>query len=168
MSTKGFTLIELLVAMAIIGIVVSITIFGLDAGRKNSRDLRRKTDLEYISSGMARFYADCGAYLSDSSYDDRANAGHPLTGIDWIARDLGKSSCVSSNVYLQKIPLDPMSPQREYEYHAVEFNRNASWMVTKYVLCAALEDPPDPVMDTSQCVGGCGSGVSCNYIIKSF
>ena len=45
MGKSGFTLIELLVTMMIIGVLVSITTFGVRQAQQSTRDSRRKADL---------------------------------------------------------------------------------------------------------------------------
>ncbi|MCK4588676.1 prepilin-type N-terminal cleavage/methylation domain-containing protein, partial [Candidatus Woesebacteria bacterium] len=59
---KGFTLIELLVVISIIGILLALSIFGLQGARKSARDSKRKADIELIRSGIEIYKADCNVY----------------------------------------------------------------------------------------------------------
>ena len=144
---KGFTLIELLVVISIIGILLGLSVFGLQGARQASRDARRKADLESIRSGLEIFKADCNKYYVGSSLPS------PLVG---IPSSPYSSSCLATNTYISLIPSDPIPGTYAYAY--------SSDGIT-YTLCASLENPPTPV--ASGCVGSCGSGATCNYKVKN-
>ena len=61
-KNKGFTLIELLVVISILGVLLALSVFGMQGARQSSRDGRRKADLEQIRSGLEMYRADCNAY----------------------------------------------------------------------------------------------------------
>ncbi len=124
---KGFTLIELLVVISIIGILLALSIFGLQGARESARDSKRKADLELIRSGLEFYKSDCNAYP--------ASLGTSLVGSG------SPASC--DGTYIAEVPTDPL-PDRNYSY--------ASDGMT-YTLCAALEDSPG--MDTTGC-SSCG------------
>jgi prepilin-type N-terminal cleavage/methylation domain-containing protein len=134
--SHGFTLIELLITIAIIGILVTISSFAFTQARQNSRDVRRKADLETIRSGLEMYRSDCGAYPSSLP-----SAGSQLTG---------SGGTCSGNVYINSIPGDPISG-RQYSYRRINN--------TSYELCTALESSGSDSCASSNC----GSGVSCNY-----
>lgn len=139
LTKKGFTLIELLVVISIIGILMALSIFGLQGARQSARDGRRKADLELIRSGIELYKSDCGGYPSSLS------PGGVLVGDD------SSSTCSSSNTYISEVPADPLSPNRSYIYSSPG---------TTYEICASLEDGTG-----SESCGGtssCGSA-SCNY-----
>jgi general secretion pathway protein G len=137
--SRGFTLIELLVVIAIIGILIGLSIFGLQGARESSRDSKRKADMELIRSGIEIYRSDCGTYPV-ATYTT-----------SWPATITGSgtpSSCPVANVYLSP-PADPTSPARNYYY--------TSDGIT-YTLCTSLEQGSGGVPT------GCGScGASCNY-----
>jgi type II secretion system protein G len=116
--TKGFTLIELLVVIFIIGILIALSVFGLQGARKSARDAQRKTDLEEIRSGLEIYKADCGVYPPDLDW------GASLTGTE--------ASCSpTGSTYITEIPVDPTPAVSSYSY-----NRPT---LTTYTLCATLE-----------------------------
>jgi len=147
----GFTLIELLVVISIIGILIGLSIFGLQGARETSRDAKRKSDLEQIRSGIEIYKADCNAYPATLS------PGSPLTG------DGSTPSCLTTNTYISSVPVDASSPSHDYNY--------SSDGIT-YTVCASLEQAPNPPFDSNgpikNCTG-CGSGneVSCNYVVTN-
>ena len=145
MSTlkKGFTLIELLVVISIIGILMAISLFGMQGARESSRDARRKLDLGMIQSGLEIYKSDCNIYP--------ASLGNSLVGSG------SPTSCAITNTYISSVPQDPLYPNRLYPYSYTAATKT-------YTLCASLENPPSPAVDTT----GCGScGTACNYKVTS-
>jgi type II secretion system protein G len=140
MRAKGFTLIELLVVISIIGIIMGLSIFGLQGARSGARDSRRKADLELIRSGIEIYKADCNVYPS--------SLASPLVGDD------STLSCSSSNTYISQVPTDPLDPSRVYFYSATS---NA------YEICASLEQGGSAV----SCGGSNNCGETCNYKVIS-
>ena len=134
----GFTLIELLVVISIIGILVALSLFGIQGARESSRDAKRKSDLELLRSGLEMYKSDCGDYP--------ASLGTSLVG------DGTPASCAVTNTYISRIPKDPQDATRVYSYVRLT-------SVT-YLICSALEQPPAPAQDVTNC-GSCGA--SCNY-----
>ncbi len=133
MKEKGFTLIELLVVISIIGILVGLSIFGLQSARESSRDARRKADLELIRSGLEIYKADCGVYPAVLS--------SPLMGTETVG-----NTCLTTTTYIAEVPTDPL-PASSYFY---------STTGVVYELCAALEGD-----SSDTCSGSCGE--TCNY-----
>lgn len=147
MKKNGFTLIELLVVISIIGILIGLSIFGLQGARQSSRDARRKADLELVRSGIEIYKSDCNKYYIGVSLPS------PLIGNPTLS-----SSCLASNVYISQVPVDPISTQN-YSYKSVDG--------IKYYLCAALEQIPSPLPGGLSNCASCGSSVSCNYIVTN-
>jgi prepilin-type N-terminal cleavage/methylation domain-containing protein len=140
---SAFTLIELLVVISIIGILIGLSVIGLQGSRKASRDAVRKADLEQVRSGLGMYKADCNIYPLTLDL----SAPGSLSG-DGVS----SPSCLVANVYIAATPTDPISPGADYVY--------SSDGVT-YTICASLEQPPSPALDVSGC-GSCG-GTACNY-----
>lgn len=137
MKEKGFTLIELLVVISIIGILIGLSIFGLQSARESSRDARRKADLELIRSGLEIYKADCGSYpvaLTSS-----------LMGTETVG-----NTCLTTTTYIAEVPTDPL-PTNSYFYSSTG---------VVYELCTALEGG-----GSDSCSGSCGE--TCNYQVTN-
>lgn len=148
----GFTLVELLIVVAIIGILMTFSIFALGGARTGARDTTRKGNLEEIRTALEMFRADCGKYPNPNP-GIWPNVGQPLSGD-------GSPSCSSSNTYLTAMPGDPKPSQYKYVYI-----RPTS---TNYVLCAYLEQGSTGSASgcsTQNC--GVGSNITCNYQVKN-
>lgn len=107
---KGFTLIELLVAIAIIGILASLTIVMMGDARGDARDARRKTDLVQTMTAIELYKS-----LEGSS---------PTIGTcpgDGIIADNAGKLCGGSifqsatKVYIQRLPQDPQGGDYDYQ-----------------------------------------------------
>jgi len=119
---KGFTLIEIMVVIAIIGILSSFLIGAFSGLRQTTRDSQRKTDLRLIQSALEIYRSDTGKYSSSSPINP-----------------CGGSWTVSSTVYMQKIPCDPLSAAAyTYIYDSTKGS---------YSLFACLEDVDDKDRD---------------------
>jgi len=98
--TKAFTFVELLVVMTIVGIIFAITTVTYSNITKNSRDARRKADMESIRQALELCRSYSGTYIAASS-------GFIPTTI----------SCGSpAVVYMQIVPTDPKTPATRYTY----------------------------------------------------
>lgn len=144
---SAFTLVELLVVISIIGILVGLSVFGLQGARKASRDAVRKADLETIRSGLGIYKADCDTYPTTASFS--------LPSAQTLIGSGNPTACSASNTYITQVPTDPV-PGSNYTYN--------SDGVT-YHVCAALEQVPSSLPDTTQCGGNCGTG--CNYVVTN-
>ncbi len=142
-KTEGFTLVELLVVISIIGILLSLSFFGIQNARRSSRDAKRKSDLEAVRSALEMYKADNGKYPSTSS-------GMNLSSIPSLVPN-----------YISSIPTDPLGTTRNYTYSCTS---SVSGNCVSYALCASLESASGSV---SGCGTSCGSGVSCNYKVTN-
>lgn len=58
----GFTLVELIIVIAIIGILASIVLLGLNESRAKSRDVARVSDVQQIELALALYREQSGSY----------------------------------------------------------------------------------------------------------
>jgi len=94
-KVKAFTLVELLVSMAIIGVLLGLTLYGIGAAQRNSRDVARKAAIQDINAGIQDYYTIYGAYPETYSFDD--------TG---ALRMCENGPCTDTSSKLVKVPLD--------------------------------------------------------------
>lgn len=62
MLKKGFTLIELLVVIAILGVLIALASSSFLTAQKQSRDSKRKTDLEQVRQALETYRSEVGQY----------------------------------------------------------------------------------------------------------
>lgn len=133
---QSFTLIELLVVVAIIGMLTGISTVSYSQLTRKSRDARRKADLEQIRAQLELYRS------KNNSYPQTISFGGPFCD---------QSGCApSGNTYMQKIPSDPMPPNRYY-YSSSGF---------EYTLGAYLENEGTVCLQSPSC-----SNSGCTYCI---
>lgn len=109
---RGFTLIELLVVIAILGILIAIVSSSFLTAQKQSRDSKRKTDLEQIRQALETYRS------VNNQYPDTANWESALTG----------------GGYINTIPVDPGNGGYDYQYvSSTEYNLCAGLEITPAV-----------------------------------
>jgi general secretion pathway protein G len=84
---SGFTLIEILIVVAILAILTLTVIYSITHNLANSRDARRKADLERLKIAMEDYYGDKNIYPPDGS--------------------LGNCESEILKPYLSSVPCDP-------------------------------------------------------------
>ncbi|MCX6731184.1 MAG: prepilin-type N-terminal cleavage/methylation domain-containing protein [Candidatus Roizmanbacteria bacterium] len=138
---KGFTLVEILVVVTIISLLASIAAVSYSRFVKQSRDARRKTDIEQIRASIELYRNFKGTYPAP-----------PMNFGTGALQD-------GTTVYMSKIPSDPMSSSptsNTYFY-------TSSGTFQDYTLCAYIEGG-----DTSVSLNSCGSGIICNYCMGPY
>ena len=115
---KAFTLVEILVVASIISLLASIAAVSYSQFIKQSRDTRRKTDIEQIRAAIELYRNFNGLYP---------------TGAPGGSMTFGTGSIVDGGgtKYMTKIPQDPSSSSNTYYY--------GSTGAQDYALCAYLE-----------------------------
>ena len=64
MKKQGFTLIELLVVVAIISLISSVVVAGLNQARSKARDAKRVADIKALEQALELYRNDHGSYPS--------------------------------------------------------------------------------------------------------
>ncbi len=118
---------ELLISVSIIAILIAIGIASYATLNKQSRDTKRKSDLEQIRSALEMYRADNGFY---------PNAG---TGA-WVAASSASDALVGLTpalvpTYVPVVPTDPRSTQ-DYMYRATNISGGNYY---GYCVSAAME-----------------------------
>lgn len=126
---RAFTLIEILVVATIIGVLVTVTAVSFSNAQRNSRNAKRKTDLETVRQALVLYRQDQGSYgnvgttstagnftniltrLVDGGYLTSTGIADPKTG-----NPVYKARCTSGSSPCNKVELtatleeDPPSP----------------------------------------------------------
>lgn len=147
---NGFTLIELLVVISIIGILMGVSLFGIQGARESSRDSKRKADLEFIRAGLELYKADCNDYPPH-------NSSFQLNST--VVGDTTPTTCAAANTYISSTPTDPLTSSGNY-YRYVRGATNVT-----YELCAYLEGGTASVT-CGGAVASCGT-TNCNYKVTN-
>jgi general secretion pathway protein G len=126
---KAFTLIELLVVATIMVLLASVASVAYTQFGKQSRDARRKADLEQVRAALEMFRSNEDAYPAAIP-----NIGTSLCD---------PSGCVNG-IYLQKVPADPRSPYVYYYAGAAADYTIGAYLEGGGVTCVA-----------GQCGGNC-------------
>lgn len=106
LNKKGFTLIELLVVVAIIGLLATLSILGLNSARIQARDAKRKADISQIQKALEMYYNDYGKYPRSGGAVNGPNGGWSnSTDASW---DTGVLA-IDLRPYLNRLPDDPLN-----------------------------------------------------------
>jgi len=110
-TEKGFTLIELLVVIAIIGILVTIVVVAINPARviNDSKDSKRRSDLNQIKAAMQLYYNDCKDYPPSIPLGGQFGNDNPATA----------DTCDDSSIYMRQVPNDTGG---SYRYVRVDTN----------------------------------------------
>lgn len=112
---------ELLITVSIIAILIAIGIASYSTINKQSRDTKRKSDIEQLRSALEMYRADNSSYPS-------AGAG------SWTAAsDL---STALATTYILAIPSDPQGASQPYMYRATDI---ANGIYYGYCISSLLE-----------------------------
>lgn len=148
---KGFTLIELLVVISLIGLLTTLVMANLTAGRSRGRDAQRKSDLKNISTALRLYYNDRNAYPAGNGADEivgctsYAAPSACVWGEPWTVTASG-----ATTTYMPTLPADPL-PGQVYKYEPDSVNDT-------FTLSACLENKSDDkgvaTTETSWCASG--------------
>ncbi|MEX2361599.1 MAG: type II secretion system protein, partial [Patescibacteria group bacterium] len=145
-ARQGFTLIESLTVIAIIGILLSLSVYLITQAQRQARDAVRKSDVSAIAQGFEARYldktclnqADVGFYPGVELISDTNPTGRmPWTKVEDL-NGAAVDSCNPYSTYLSVIPKDPKTATEVYYF-------NLSTGATKgkhYRIAAKLEKDP--------------------------
>jgi prepilin-type N-terminal cleavage/methylation domain-containing protein len=141
MKNNGFTLIEIVVVATIISLLASVGLVTYAQFTKQSRDAKRKIDIETIRGSVELYRSN------NDTYPDAVTPGGSIC-------DPG--GCTSTTTYMQKVPSDPKASTLTYYYTKIS--------ATDYTVGAYLEG------GGSASCGNCSvSGtVVCNYCVGPY
>lgn len=122
-NNKSFTLIEILVVTTIIGLLAAAAVVTYSQLTKQSRDAKRKTDIEQIRSALEMYRSNNDAY---SAYTGNCASYTALT---------------TPTKYIQSMPTDPKT---DYNYYC-------SISPTDYSIGAYLEGTTSTCSATLSC-----------------
>lgn len=135
---KAFTLIEVLVVVTIISILASIAAVSYSSSLKQSRDARRKTDLEQIRAAVEMYKSYNNVYPGTITFGAALTDPSPGT-----------------TIYLSKVPKDPKDPNTSYYYNSPGPTNQ------DYEVCAFLE------LGGTDAGVSCGAS-NCNYCLGPY
>ncbi|MCX6809936.1 MAG: type II secretion system protein [Candidatus Berkelbacteria bacterium] len=119
-KVRAFTLVELMVVIVIIGILATLVVLGLGPARKRSRDNRRISDANIISSALDQYYLN-----NTRTYPVGAGACTAYV----VANDTEILTALSQ--YLNPFPVDPADNTVHYTYVSSCDGRKAAVIVDK-------------------------------------
>lgn len=124
---KAFTLIEMIVVVTIIALLTAAGVVSYSTFMKQSRDAKRKTDLEQVRAALEMYRSTENTYPVGSAWGTTLNIlTTPVT-------------------YIQSLPTDPKSPTYNYYYSGSSSN---------YTLGTYLEGGGTTCV-AGQCGGNC-------------
>jgi len=88
----GFTFVELLVVITVIALLMGVAVTSFATLSKNSRDVRRRTDIESIRSALELCRSEDGSY--------------PLLGVNGLGCADGAVTC-GGETFMAETPHDP-------------------------------------------------------------
>lgn len=143
---QGFTFVEILVVITIIGVITAIGTVTYSGFLRQSRDTKRKGDLEQIRGALEMYRSKNDQYPLTAEIDFASGNGK-------ICDPPAPGDC-ASGTYLSKLPNDPITTNT-YWYQSTDGST--------YTIGALLENAP---ASGSTC-GTCGT-VVCNYCMGPF
>lgn len=120
---EGFTLIELLVVVTITAVLLAIAFVSYSSINKQSRDARRKSDVEQIRSALEMYRTDNGSYPFANGWENA-----------WTATD-NTTLAAALAPYLTPLPSDPTASSTYPYYYYIPTGCTGSTTTYCYGYC---------------------------------
>ena len=141
-NAEGFTLVEILVVVTIISLLASIAAVSYSQFIKQSRDTRRKTDIEQIRAAIELYQNFNNVYPADIAFGGVIADPEP-----------------STTKYMTKVPNDPRATSSlRYTYYYLSIAP-----FKDYKLCAYIEGGETSISDAD-----CSPTLKCNYCMGPY
>jgi len=141
-TPRGFTLVEILIVLAVIAVVGTLFILGVNPLEqlRKSNDAARKSDLSQLQKALELYYQDNGSY-PPSSGDFKISIGSATLpwGSPWLP-------------YMKALPKDPTAT-RTYQYYSPVSSNGQSY----YIYASLERGGKDPQ--------ACNQGNACNSLV---
>jgi len=136
---ESFTLVEILVVTTIIALLAAVTAVSYSQLGKQSRDNRRKTDIEQIRAALEMYRSnDANGYYTTADYNNSCSSYTGLSG------------------YIASMPTDPKT---SYYYRCNISKTNNTYAIGGYLETGTVGSP--------NC-GDCATGIACNYCVGPY
>lgn len=146
---KSFTLVEILVVVTIISLLASIAAVSYSRFIKQSRDARRKTDIEQIRAAIELYRNFNGAYPASITFDGTGTISDGTT------------------TYMSKVTNDPLSNgPLENTYYYTSPGPPADPTYQDYTICAYIEG--GETTGISAVCGASAPAATCNYCMGPY
>ncbi len=160
LSQKGFTLIELLVVITIIAILTGLVGSNYLSSRARARDAERKNALSQIQNALEMYISDNGQYPETMASTGNGRIRPFRWGVEAFTNS---ENGHPETVYMSMLPGDPANGTFQYHYEVND-------VLTKYRLCAILENDQDGDIQTEYTDKVCSESNNttyCNYCVHS-
>lgn len=149
---------EIALAAAVVVIISGISGFQLRIGQMKTRDAQRKADAELVGRALEAIFSDHGILPIEATGSGQIVACG-RQGLDACIWGEGKIVDEDNVVYLEKLPIDPLSDQGRKYIYRVNPERN------HYQIFVALENQRDSARKKGL-TAECGTGIQCNWYVE--
>ncbi len=158
---KGFTLVELLIVIAIIAILAGLILANYQEARKQSRDEKRKIDIEQIALAL-RLYVEKNGQTVTCIDGMKIDGSTNIVTLDGGAQpdcsaDDGPNIMDHLNSYFGgNIPHDPLGPNNNDYYYYFDSFHTCQPAAVPMVFAVNLESSPTNLYKVCAAPGGPG------------
>ena len=139
----------------VVVLIVLVSSFQLRIGQMKARDAQRKADVELVGRALDAYFIEHDDYPAAAGGKILACGGKAMKTCEWGGENLGDAE---GTIYLNKLPVDPMSYSGRTYVYAVNDTRQ------KYRIYVALEYQNDPAIK-SDLTSRCSENVQCNWYV---